>query len=276
RIPRALGVSRALIMAPTYSDYADACANNGVEVEYLVTEAAANFVPDMDLLRDRAKGVDGVFFCNPNNPTGVYTPVEEIEVVARDCPEATFIVDESYLPFVDGYGDHGMAERGLPNVVAMHSLSKMFCIPGLRIGLCHAPRRIAERLREYAEPWSVNTLAQEAVRFITGNPDLAAEHVRRTREYLVAEHAAFAEAFADARDITAYPGTATFVLFGLAAGTAAELVGDMLRERFLLRDCANFHGLSDGYFRVAFKSGDANRNIARLIARWAAGRSRVA
>ncbi|MGM0454279.1 MAG: pyridoxal phosphate-dependent aminotransferase, partial [Thermodesulfobacteriota bacterium] len=139
QMPRALDIASALIVAPTYADYADALAINGVDFHYFMLNEKSGFVPDIEALRDAAKSVDAVYICNPDNPTGVLIPTDDIAGIARACPETWFVVDESYLPFADGCGDDSIARRGLSNVIVLQSLSKMFCIPGLRVGFCVVP-----------------------------------------------------------------------------------------------------------------------------------------
>ncbi len=265
QIPQALGFSSALVVGPTYADYADALTLHGVCCQHFLLAGREGFVPDMEALAAAAKAVDAVFFCNPNNPTGVCTPVGELEALACRCPNTCFVIDESYLPFVEGLADASIADKGLDNVVVLQSLSKMFSVPGLRIGFCVAGPAAAEKIARRLPPWGVNALAQEAVFYIAGAPEAAAAHAARTRTYLAAERGAFMEAMQRCPDITVFPGEATFLLLRLYGMSASELAARLLDRRLLVRNCANFVGLSEQFLRVSLKDGQSNRLAAGCI-----------
>lgn len=265
QLPAALKISSAIVVSPTYADYADALAMNGVVFRHFKLTDENGFAPDLNALADAAETVDAVFFCNPNNPTGYHTPTDAIEQLANACPDTRFVIDESYLPFVDGCGDDSIAYRDLPNVIVLQSLSKMFCIPGLRVGFCVAAEDTVEKIARRSPPWAVNALAQEAVTFIAANAEDAAAHVANTRKYLVAERDGFLASLENVPNVQAFSGQATFILIRLYGLAADDLVRHMLEHRFLIRDCSNFHGLSDRFVRVSLKGQDENREAARLI-----------
>ncbi|MGD8445872.1 MAG: aminotransferase class I/II-fold pyridoxal phosphate-dependent enzyme, partial [Desulfobacterales bacterium] len=99
-IPPALGTNSALILGPTYADYADACRLHNIHFEYFITQEPQSFKPDMDMIKEQVNGFDTVFICNPNNPTGTLCTGAEIESLCRAHPNTFFVIDESYLPFV--------------------------------------------------------------------------------------------------------------------------------------------------------------------------------
>ncbi|MGD9222815.1 MAG: aminotransferase class I/II-fold pyridoxal phosphate-dependent enzyme, partial [Desulfobacteraceae bacterium] len=159
-IPLALKTQSALILGPTYADYADACSMHNVQYRYLIARESQGFKTDIDRVGGQVKDADTIFICNPNNPTGVLYTAAEIESLCRAFPEKHFIIDESYLPFVPSHAQASMVGRGLPNAVILNSMSKIFRVPGLRIGFLIASGTIIEAFTRYALPWSVNALAQ--------------------------------------------------------------------------------------------------------------------
>ncbi|HAO23079.1 MAG TPA: histidinol phosphate aminotransferase, partial [Desulfobacteraceae bacterium] len=82
-IPKAIGTKNALIVAPTYSDYADACAMHDIAYTYYLTQASQNFVPDLTQIQKDMQAADTIFICNPNNPTGVLIPSDQLESLCR-------------------------------------------------------------------------------------------------------------------------------------------------------------------------------------------------
>jgi threonine-phosphate decarboxylase len=183
-IPLALGTKRALIIGPTYADYADACSMQNIHFEYFIAQESQGFKADINLIKKQVKGFDTVFICNPNNPTGTLYSGAEIESLCRARPDTYFVIDESYLPFVTS-GDHeSMIGRSLSNVIILNSMSKIFRISGLRIGLIIASRNIIKRLTRYSLPWSVNALAQLAVHYLMEHKAEVNAFIDRTRELI--------------------------------------------------------------------------------------------
>ena len=98
----ALQPKRALVMAPSFSEYEEALDSCGCEVlRYLLKKEDA-FCPDEGFIRQIQPSIDMVFVCNPNNPTGGLVSISYIEEVCRMCEKegAILVVDESFLEFV--------------------------------------------------------------------------------------------------------------------------------------------------------------------------------
>jgi Histidinol-phosphate/aromatic aminotransferase and cobyric acid decarboxylase len=73
-LPRALGIKSALIMGPTFEEYARALLDAGSSVRYVHAEQKERFRPPLqEVLRQcssKRSRIEAVFVCNPNNPTG--------------------------------------------------------------------------------------------------------------------------------------------------------------------------------------------------------------
>lgn len=260
-IPLALKSRRALILGPTYADYGDACATHDVPCQFLMADENREFAPDLDAAaRSAALALaDTIFICNPNNPTGALIPADDLADLCRSHPDAVFIIDESYLPFAENSDSHTLANRNLPNVLVLNSMSKIFRTPGLRIGFVIGPPPLIEKLARHAMPWSVNALAQAAVAFLMESIDAQKNFIRRTCATLAKEKRRFQEAIADIPDIHLFPSHASFILMRLDGGLTAETVCDRLAEdRILIRNCSNFKGLSNRFIRISLKSDRLN------------------
>jgi len=263
-IPRALGSRKALIMGPTYADYRDACTMNGIEPAFFLNGPDTNFDPDLDLLQAAIDGYDTAFICNPNNPTGRLIPGEDLIRLCKNRPNTRFIIDESYLPFVRERETQSLLRAGLKNVIVLNSMSKIFRIPGLRIGFAVSEPETIERLNDLMLPWSLNSLAQAAVRFLMSQQDKVDAFVRESVDFLDTEKDIMMDTFQPASAITLFPSRTSFILARLNGDKDAHMIWEQLaRKRFLIRNCENFHGLSDRYVRVSLKTADANRQLAR-------------
>ncbi len=267
-LPEMLGTRRALIVAPTYADYADGCRRAGIEPVYFFAEEKDAFRPDLDRLSRALTGVDTVFFCNPNNPTGVLTEKGRIAALAGEHPGVRFVVDESYLPFVPGGEDKSLTKAELPNIVCLNSMSKVFRIPGLRVGFLIAAREVIRTWVLYRQPWAVNTLAQEAVRYLMQHQPEIRAFVHRTRRVMQEQRAAFARSLANRTRLRVFPSTTYFLLASLENGPGSgELCRALGREKILIRDCANFQGLSERFIRISLKTRQQNQVLLKALSR---------
>ncbi|PIE57509.1 MAG: histidinol phosphate aminotransferase [Desulfobulbus propionicus] len=261
----ALRPERVLIVGPTYADYASSCAMYGVPMDFFLARPEDDFQLDHALLASRAKKYDLVFICNPNNPTGRIIPRDELLDLCRSQTDTTFVVDESYLPFALGEQAKGMSDEHLDNVVVLWSISKIFGIPGLRAGFLEAEVSILERFSRFMQPWSANTLAQEAVVFLGQQKEQTLRFIDQSALFARQQVDEFQQ---DLRGLPVhlYPTVTPYLLIRLPVDlTAASVCDAMLQERLLLRNCANFYGLDEQYVRIALKTPEINVRAARHL-----------
>jgi len=159
-IPTVAGVKRGVIVNPTYSDYHLASARAGLETTSFPLRAADDFQLDLERLSHTLKGNELVFICNPNNPTGVLVPTARLYELVCSHPDSSFLIDETYLPFIK---EKSLLELPIPeNLYILRSFSKIYNIPGLRLGFVVASPDNIHRLISRQRPWGVNRLAQVA------------------------------------------------------------------------------------------------------------------
>jgi len=262
-LPVALQIRRALILGPTYSDYADACRMHNVDFGFALSDVNSSFCHDLDDLDVAA--CDTVFICNPNNPTGILIPSEVIEYQCRKNPNTRFVIDESYLPFVPESLAVSLIGSSLPNIIVLNSMSKIFRIPGLRIGFIAAHPSTIEKIGHYMLPWSVNTLAQAAVNYLMSHEREVSEFIKKTRDYLAEERQFVMLALASAPGIQLFPSTTSFMLAKLERLGAEAVSRHLLKFRILIRNCGNFQGLSDCFIRISLKTHDVNQLLTEQL-----------
>ncbi|PID72736.1 MAG: histidinol phosphate aminotransferase [Desulfobulbus propionicus] len=261
----ALRPKKVLIVGPTYADYSSSCVMYGIEPDYFLARDAERFRIDCGALAQRAAQVDVVFICNPNNPTGILIPHEQLLELCRSQPATTFVIDESYLLFAQEGDDKSMVGSGLDNVVVLWSLSKIFGIPGLRAGFLVAEPEMARQFSQYMQPWCANTMAQEAMGFLADHQETLALFLQETKVYLQQEVALFRQRLGSS-PVTLYPGVTPYQLIKLPPGKRSAAVCDQLvADRLLIRDCSNFVGLDERYIRISLKNREINQLVAEKL-----------
>ncbi|WP_192036435.1 threonine-phosphate decarboxylase CobD [Halomonas sp. YLGW01] len=257
---------RALIVEPTFSEYRLACAHYGLSVESMAL-CGETFELDVDEAEQAMANASVLFLCRPNNPTGTLVPRASLErLLARGRETGTtLVVDEAFVDFSDAEPLTPLLATA-PNLVLLRSLTKLYDLPGLRLGyLLGAPERVA-RARGLQMPWSVNALALGLV-----SPLLAdADYLARTHDWLSGVRPGLPEAV---RTLGyAVPATQAnfFLLDGKDAAEAEALFAFLLRRGLLARHTHNFPGLDGRWLRLALRDGPDNVRLLEALTAWRA------
>lgn len=238
------------IMIPTFSEYADACSIHGHQIKYIYT-------------LDGISEFDVVWLCNPNNPTGrVYDKIYLMEVISRH-PDVCFVLDQAYESFVLKPVFSSAEAMVLPNVILLHSLTKKYAIPGLRLGYVTAHKDQICRLRMQRMPWSVNSMAIAAGHYLLDHDEpLDISSYLREKERL-------SVALRSITDLEVFYSDTHFMLIRLRRGNAVALKEFLANEYgILIRDASNFRGLDDSYIRIAAQTPEENDVLVRAIQSW--------
>ncbi|MGX8689898.1 MAG: aminotransferase class I/II-fold pyridoxal phosphate-dependent enzyme [Bacteroidaceae bacterium] len=246
--------SNSQILVPTFSEYADACRLNRHKITEVYSESGLKPAPG---------GL--IWLCNPNNPTGKVWDHAWLTSMIEANPTSIFIVDQSYAPYtLEKVIDVRWAVEQ-PNVLILHSMTKQFGVPGLRIGGVSGNPKLIKQLSLFRMPWSVNMPAIEAGKFLLANRDL----YRFDAVELIAERERVAAEFTKTGVIEVWPSDSNMLLSRLRMGKASALKDYLAKEKsILIRDASNFTGLDDGCFRIAVQSPQENNLLIHAIGEW--------
>lgn len=263
RLAFALRPQRALLTAPTFSEYEGALTCVGCQVERYALDRARDFDLDEGFAEAITPGVELVFLCTPNNPTGRLISIDLLVEIARKCEAvgARLVVDECFLPLADE-GGKGLAPylAEFPHLFLLRAFTKSYAMAGLRLGYgLSADGELLERLSGFAQPWSVSAPAQAAgtaaFTLCPNWPEGARALVARERPILAAGLAELG--------CTVVPSQANYLLFRLEQIT--DLKGKLLQKGILIRSCANYHNLGPDWYRVCVKGGEENRRLLAAL-----------
>ena len=258
---RRSGFERAVLPVPSYVDYERVCEAAGLRAEFLVLDPERDFVLDTRTLEPLLATPAVVFLCSPNNPTGALMDAQRLRDLAGAYPDCRFIVDESFADFVPG-ADRLVRERP-DNVLVIHSLTKFYAIPGLRLGLAFGAPELIFQVRRALPEWSVNVAAQRVgARALRDFPYHAATRstVRDLREKLVLS-------LGFVPGLKVFPSAANFLLCRLErlGQGIGPLYDRLLSQRIAIRPCGNFRGLDERYFRIAVRTREENEKLCAAL-----------
>ena len=275
-ICRLPGYTGAFVPAPGFSEYKEALEASKIPVRDIFyrpreddNEKPYFEVPYLALETFAAelKGQDGriiVFLGNPNNPDGTLLDKDHIRTVASMLKDANslLVIDESFIDFVgnDPLQDNEHSMRSLvnefDNIIVVHSFTKFYAVPGLRIGAAFANETLITQLQQYIPSWSVNTLAQAYTKAALNDVD----YIKRTKQELNDEKAFMYNALDAIEGITVYPPSANFMLFQVnQEGITANYINEELKKyNMIVRNCDSYVGLTNHWVRIAIKDHDTN------------------
>jgi len=269
-IPAALGLDSALVPAPSFYDYERACSTAGAKVRYLMLKDQEKFVfPGIEEISEKMKDVDAMFAANPNNPTGSRFPKEVVLALASRFPDKWFIIDEAFIQFVDDFpGASLMNElRAFKNIIVVSSLTKFYALPGLRLGAAIAHPDAIARLLRFKTPWSVNAVA-DAVALELLN---AGDFEKEVRRLITHERAKIFKRMKQIPYVSIRGYAANFFLARWKCDSNLdELLTYLMENNIFVRDCRNFPGLEENYFRFAIRKPEENEYLLNHLQRFGA------
>lgn len=250
-----------LTCAPTFGQWTDLPREHGKAVDWLLRRRENGFRLDPHAIVDHVRAIRArtLVLSNPNNPTGVGMPLDEIAWIADALPDLALIaIDESFIDFSDLQSAATLATQS-GNLVVVKSMGKTLGLHGVRLGYAVASARNAAALRRNMPFWNINGLAAFVLAYVADRSEALAASLRAT----AADRDAMAAALADVPGLTVFPSAANFLFAELDEG----LCGAVLRNRLLtrhgifIRECGNKLGSSSRYLRLAVAKPDA---VARL------------
>ena len=243
--------SASIIPQPTGVEYADACRIYHHIISYENTDDLT------ELPKDRV-----YWICNPNNPSGNVLMKGFVDYVIRRSPRYTFVVDQSFASYTKEELLIPRETQGLPNLLMLHSLSQPYGIPGLRLGYITAHPNTIQLLRSRITPWSVNALAIEAGMFLINNGQPVVDDL----DAYLAETERLRSQLRAIDGIRVFETKTNFMLCEIESVSAKELKSYLIHEHgILIRDCSNFFGLSNQFFRVSTQLPEENDTLVSAI-----------
>lgn len=252
---------KILIPAPTFSEYAAAAGRTGASIRYHRLREENDFRLDMEeLLGELEKDMDVVMLCNPNNPTSALIAKEELLRLAESSKSKGIhvIIDEAFIEMTEVGNGNSMVEycKYYDNLFVIRAFTKLFAIPGLRLGYGIGNSGLVGRMWDNKLPWSVNGLACSVGEFL----GVSGEYREKTSQWLCRELSWFYGELQKLPGIKVYKPETNFVLLKLTEGTmtSSELKDRMASKGVLIRDAGNFEFLDGSFARLAVKDRASN------------------
>lgn len=290
-IARFLSGKKVLIIQPAFSEYEQACESSGCRVIYHILDEG-KWELRLELLLPLIKEMDAVFLCTPNNPTGIAFREETVLQLLEECSRrgCLVIIDEAFQDFLEhdftyatylcqwGSGPRhsdALKQRGsdpqcskvlkhYSNLLILRSLTKMFAIPGLRLGYLLGDPDIVAEIKRFRPHWSVNSLA-----IMAGEISLRdTGHVEKTKRLIQQQREKMKPFFKDNGFIVSDSKVNFYLLRDTLSANTLPLLKFLLQNGIVPRHTYNFPGLDGKWLRFAVKNEQDNERLMEVLKLW--------
>lgn len=210
-----------------------------------------------------------VFLANPNNPTGTYISFSEVKRLRTNLPSHVILaLDSAYAEYMDASdyeAGHSLVKD--TNTVVLHTFSKIFGLPALRLGWAHGPAAIIDAMNRIRSPFNVTAPALAAgvaalkdTGFVTEQRKKNGEERKRVCDALKQLGLAFV------------PSHTNFVMVDFGDAKRAEDANTFLMERGLIVRDVVAYGLPN-YLRISFGTTEENNILIEALTDFAASKA---
>lgn len=258
-IVHALKPKMVVIPIPSFYGYEYAAKACESSISYYEMKKENEFSFGEGIFEILDNSVDLLFLANPNNPVGGLLSKAFMKQLFEHCQQKGIyvVLDECFLDFCGQDASLLASYVEFPNVIFIRAFTKIFAIPGVRIGyLINSDETLLKRIEKQLPEWNLSSFAQNAGLACTKEQ----KYIAQTIDY-VEQEGAFLSKELKKMGFEVYPHAANFILIYLEL----PLYERLLEKGILIRDCSNFRGLSKGYYRIAIKRREENEQLLKTI-----------
>ena len=247
---------KVMALAHTFGEYQRTASLMGACFTEFQTSAEVGFQVDIaELGKALAEEQPKIFFlCNPNNPTGVLIPADDLTDLVKAFPQTLFAIDEAYMAFAEQ--DESMISYRAENQLLLRSVTKDYALAGLRLGYVVGSTQVIEAVQRVRPAWNVNAMAQAAGLAAIGDEAYLLQTLKKLRTANLDFRRQLEEIGAEV-----VPSSVHYFL--MKVGNAAACRSDLLKERIQVRDCFSFD--LPAYVRIATKRPEENERLIAVL-----------
>ncbi len=204
---------------------------------------------------------DVLWITNPHNPTGQLWDKESLEKLINN--HKLVICDEAFLPITPNGEVESLIQltKKYKNLIVIRSLTKLFSIPGLRLGYMVGPSKILENLNNLRDPWPLNSLAIGVGIRLLKNKEKYTIWTKKIHTWIDVEKKLLSEELMKIEKIKVHESSTNFFLIE-SESSLTENINYLAKKGILIRECSSFRGLGNNWARISLQTHKKNKTIA--------------
>lgn len=260
---------KVLIPSPTFCEYERAAVKSGAKAVFYRINESEGFKLDVHKLVDcmNDEGVESLILCNPNNPTSFLTPADHLLYLLKAAKRKgiNVIIDETFIELTIGGNLNSLAGYlcEFDNLFIIRAFTKLFAIPGLRLGYGLGNKELISNLWKRKVTWSVNCFASISGMLLKNKYG----YLDKTASWLSKEIKSFYYDLCNLKRFHVFKPDTNFVLLKINDKkiNSHKLKESMAFKGILIRDASNFRFLDDRFIRVAIKDKESNDRFIEVV-----------
>ncbi|WP_042473609.1 pyridoxal phosphate-dependent aminotransferase [Bacillus ndiopicus] len=238
-----------VIVQPSFSEYTRTLVQEQAIIQAIEVDELTSYSLPMERLKQAMFEAKALYICNPNNPTGVVTPKEQLIELLQHAQlvGCDLVVDEAFMDWTDE--THSMIDlvASFDHLIILRSMTKMYSMAGVRLG--YALTQQASEIKQGLPHWNVS-----AISIALGLQTLQEDSFcRESRQQAATSRVAIAK-FLSEKGCTVTNSETNYIAFRLPlAYDATDFYFSLLKQGIVLRHTQNFAGMNGQWFRVALK-----------------------
>ena len=245
--------------APGFTDYERAL--NCWQAKYFFEKLPKNNFKNIKQPFPIEPKCDVLWITNPHNPTGQLWDRQSLEKLFRKYK--LVICDEAFLSITPNGENESLIPltKKFNNLIVIRSLTKLFSIPGLRLGYIISSSKICQNLNNLRDPWPVNSLASQAGITLLKNKEEYKKWIIKIHSWINIENPWLTNELGKISQIKVHASSTNFFLIE-CKDSLIEFINYLSREKILIRECSSFRFLDDKWARISLQTHQKNQIIA--------------
>ena len=207
---------------------------------------------------------DVLWITNPHNPTGQLWDRESLEELINNYK--LVICDEAFLSLTPNGENESLIPltKKFDNLIVIRSLTKLFSIPGLRLGYMISSSKICQNLNKLRDPWPVNSLATNAGIKLLSRKEEYKKLVMQIHMWINIEKQWLTDELKKISQIKVHQSSTNFFLIE-SKNSLTEGIDYLSRKKILIRECSSFRFLDNKWARISLQTHEKNQIIANEL-----------
>ena len=207
---------------------------------------------------------DVIWITNPHNPTGQLWEKNSLEKIIKKYK--LVICDEAFLSITP----NGEKESLIPltkkyeNLLVLRSLTKIFNIPGIRLGYVIGSSKKLKQWKIKRDPWPLNSFAIKAGIEVLSNKEFYKKWTRQIHDWINIERQRVFEKLSKIENLKVHNSSTNFFLIESKKSLSPN-IKYLENKGILLRKCSSFRFLDEKWARISLQSEKNNTLVCKEI-----------
>jgi len=207
---------------------------------------------------------DVIWITNPHNPTGQLWEKNSLEEVVKKYK--LVICDEAFLSITPNGDKESLIPltKRFDNLLVLRSLTKIFNIPGLRLGYVIGSSKKLKQWEINRDPWPLNSFAIKAGIDLLSNKKFYEQWTKQIHSWINVEKKRVFRKLSKIENLKVHNSSTNFFLIESKTSLSPN-IKYLENKGILLRECTSFRFLDEKWARISLQNRKNNTLLCKEI-----------